>query len=120
MIMTVPLVFTKNAAGLFVPLPVNIILAGLESCIVEPSTPSSIAAISEYVVVTPDAVVEGTVTEVVVGRFSIPFQPEGPVSVVPLDIVAFTEILAEFVFVVLNITSNPVGTDTVVPDNSDV
>jgi len=50
----------------------------------------------------------------------MPFQPEGPVSFVPLDIVAFTEILAEFVFVVLNITSSPVGTDTVVPDNSDV
>ena len=60
------------------------------------------------------------VTEVVVGRFSMPFQPVGRVSVVPLDIVTFTEIFAEFVFVVLNIASNPVGTDTVVPDNSDV
>ena len=60
------------------------------------------------------------VTEVVVGRVSIPFQPVGPVSVVPSDIVAFTAILAEFVFVVLSIISSLLGVITVFPDNIDV
>ena len=48
-----PFVPTKNAT--FPPFPANSSLAGLESCIVDPLTPSSIAATSEYVavVVTP-------------------------------------------------------------------
>ena len=53
----IPFVPTKKAT--FPPDPANSILTGLENCIVDPLNPSSIAAISEYVVVvvTPFVVV---------------------------------------------------------------
>ena len=49
----------------------------------------------------------------------MPFQPEVPVNVTLFGIVTFVPIFAEFVFVVLNIISNPVVRDTKVPDEFD-